>query len=296
MMKILVRICSVVLLLLVCQFPLLAGDERPYVIGAGDVLSVVIFAGGTSQQSLDITVATDGTVNFPFLGKVKAEGLSLVDFTQAVTVPLDRDYFVNPQVIVNIKDYKSKRVYVTGAVQKPGLYNLEKDSTVLAVIAMAGGVSNERGRYAHIIRGSIDKIQGKDITELLTEGKSVQVDLQRLLDRGDTSENIHLAPGDVVYLPPTRFSDVTQSKVYVMGKVENPGVFDFQQGLTALDACALAGGFAKYAAPNRTVITRRQDGKEPETIPIDLAKVRKGSGKDLPLQPGDRIYVPESWF
>ncbi|PIU32429.1 MAG: polysaccharide export protein [Syntrophobacteraceae bacterium CG07_land_8_20_14_0_80_61_8] len=296
-MKTLIRACSLVFVMLICRPPLLwAAAEQPYIIGTGDVLSVIIFAGGTSQQSLDVTVASDGTVNFPFLGKVKAAGLSLVDFTQAVTAPLSRDYFVSPQVIVNIKDYKSKQVYVTGAIQKPGLYNLEKDPTVLAVIAMAGGVTKERGRYAHVIRGSIDKLQGQDIAKLVNEGESVRVDLQRLLEQGDTLENIRLTPGDVVYFSPTNFSDLTEYKVYVMGKVEKPGVYDFQQGLTALDACILAGGFAKYAAPNRTVITRRQPGQDQESIAVNLDNVRKGSDKDVPLKPGDRIYVPESWF
>ncbi len=283
---------------LLCLFTALPslGQKKPYIIGSDDVLSVIIFAGGKTQESLELTVSSEGSVNFPFLGKVKAEGLSITQFTEKVTEPLARDYFVDPQVILNVKDYRSKRVYITGAINDPGLYALENPTTILELIAKAGGVTKERGHYAYVLKGSIEKLHGKDIDQLVDQEKSVQVNLRKLLDRGSTKENVELQPGDVIYFPPTRFSDLTHYKIYVLGKVNRPGVYDFQEGLTALDACILAGGFARYAAPNRTVITRREGGKKQETITINLDRVRKGEAKDMLLKPGDRIYVPKSWL
>ncbi|MCK4244033.1 MAG: polysaccharide biosynthesis/export family protein [Candidatus Omnitrophica bacterium] len=81
--------------------------------------------------------------------------------------------------------------------------------------------------------------------------------------------------------------------VYVLGMVKKPGAYEFKEGLTALDACVLAQGFKDFAAPNRTTITRRENG-ENRVIKIDLNKVRKGKVKDIPLRPGDRIDIPES--
>ena len=81
--------------------------------------------------------------------------------------------------------------------------------------------------------------------------------------------------------------------VYVLGMVKKPGAYEFKEGLTALDACVLAQGFKDFAAPNRTTITRRENG-ENKVIKIDLNKVRKGKVKDIPLRPGDRIDIPES--
>jgi len=81
--------------------------------------------------------------------------------------------------------------------------------------------------------------------------------------------------------------------VYVLGMVKKPGAYEFKEGLTALDACVLAGGFKEFAAPNRTTVTRRENG-ENRVIKIDLNKVRKGKAKDIPLRPGDRIDIPES--
>jgi polysaccharide biosynthesis/export protein len=271
--------------------------EKPYIIGTGDVLSVKIFAGGTTQETLELTVSSKGTINFPFLGEIKAAGLSINQLTETTTQPLERDYFVNPQVIINVKDYRSKKVYITGAIEKPGLYNLEGSTTLLELIAKAGGFTKDRGNVAYVFKGSMKDIKdSKEIDRLVNEKKSIEVNLKELLDQGVTSRNIELEADDVVYIRPTAFSDQTQYKIYVLGKVEKPGVYDFQEGLTALDACTLAGGFAKYAAPNRTVITRRESGESQQTINVNLDKVRKGDERDILLKPGDRIYVPESWL
>lgn len=272
-------------------------EEKPYIVGTGDVLSVKIFAGGTTQEALELTVSSKGTINFPFLGEIKAAGLSITQLTEVVTRPLRQDYFVDPQVIISIRDYRSKKVYITGAIEKPGLYPLEGPTSLLEVLARAGGVTKERGNLAFILKASLKELkENKEIDQLVHQKQAVQVNLRELLDQGIMARNIELEADDVVYIQPASLSDLTRYKIYVLGKVEKPGVYDFQEGLTALDACTLAGGFAKYAAPNRTVITRREPGDSQQTININLDKVRKGDEKDVLLKPGDRIYVPESWF
>jgi polysaccharide export outer membrane protein len=274
-----------------------SSKEKPYIIGSGDILSVTIFAGPKTTESPDLVVLSGGTINFPFLGPVKAEGLSVSELTEKTTTPLARDYFVNPQVIIQVKEYRSKKVYISGAVEKPGLYPLESGATtLLELIARAGGVTEERSNYAYILRESIQVLDdGKEIDELVKRTKSIQVNLRELLDKGISGRNLELSSGDVVYITPASFSDVTQHKIYVLGKVEKPGIYDFQDGLTALDACILAGGFAKYAAPNRATVTRRENGEE-EIVKINLNEVRKGKREDMLLQPGDRLFVPKSWL
>ncbi len=273
-------------------------QDEPYIIGPGDVLSVTIFAGGKTQEVQHLTVSSKGTINFPYLGQVEAEGLSVSELEENVTRPLAKDYYVNPQVLISVRDYKSKKVYLTGAVQKSGLFPLDSSTTtVLELIAKAGGVTKDRSNYAYILRGSIAELSAeKGISELIQQKNSIKVNLRELLDLGVSEANVELQPGDVVYIPPTSFSDLTQHKIYVLGKVNRPGVYDFQEGLTALDGCILAGGFAKYAAPNRSTITRREADGTQEIIKINLTRVRKGDEKDIPLKPGDRIFVPESWL
>ena len=288
---------SLVLLSIAAFWSPCSAKEKPYVIGAGDILSVTIFAGPKTTKAPDLEVSSGGTINFPYLGPIKAEGLTVSELTEKVTKPLARDYFVNPQVIIQVKEYKSKKVYITGAVEEPGLYPLESGATTLIeLIARAGGVTKERSNYAYILRESIQALDGgKEIDELVKIKKSIQINLRELLDKGISKRNLELRAGDVVYITPASFSDVTQHKIYVLGKVEKPGLYDFQDGLTALDACILAGGFAKYAAPNRATVTRRENGEQ-EIIKINLNNVRKGKKEDVLLKPGDRLFVPESWL
>jgi len=270
-------------------------EEKPYLLGKGDVLSVTILAGGTRQESIDLTVSSKGTIYFPFLGEIKAAGLTIPQITEIVLRPLAQDYFVNPQVIINVKDYKSKKVYITGAIEKSGLYTLDGSTTLIELIAQAGGVTKERGNVAYVIKGSLKELKdNKEIGQLVSRQPSIEVNLRELLDQGITSKNVELDPNDVIYIQPTNFSDVAQYKVYVDGKVEKPGVVDYQEGLTALNACTMADGFAKYSAPGRTIITRTEANGAHRKINANLDKIRKGEEKAILLKPGDRIFVPES--
>ncbi len=250
---------------------LLAGSPRAastsYVLGMDDVVSVAIFAGGVLQtpEFLEIEVSSKGTINFPFLGRIKAEGLTVSDLSEIVTNKLAKDYFVDPQVNIRVTKYKSKEVYITGAVRQAGLYPLEPDMTLLELIAKAGGVTVDRGQYAFILKSAIDSVKkAKKIDDLVNQKKSVKVDLRELMDRGRADLNVALEEGDVLYVQPLTFAGAAQHKIYVLGRVNRPGAYNYQEGMGALDACVEAGGFSRYSAPNRTVVTRRKNEDEAE--------------------------------
>ncbi|HKQ56939.1 MAG TPA: polysaccharide biosynthesis/export family protein [Candidatus Eisenbacteria bacterium] len=83
--------------------------------------------------------------------------------------------------------------------------------------------------------------------------------------------------------------------VSVMGSVKKPGVYPIKQGLTALVACDMAGGFTDFASPKKAHITRTTGGK-PRRIEVDIAKIRQGRIQDVVLQSGDRLEIPQRWF
>lgn len=244
-----------------------------------------------------LTISQEGTITLPFLGKTKAEGLTIDQLTQEITARLKADYFVEPQVILSVVGYRSKKVYILGEVKNPGSYGMEHENTsLIELISMAGGATEKRGKKAFVLRGAYEDIAfGGKIDELVEKKEPIAVDLQRLLERADLTANVRLRPDDVVYIPPRMFVDIAQSKIYVMGHVNKPGVYEFQDGITALNACLLAGGFAKFAAPNRATVTRFENGKK-TIIKIDLNDVREGNADDVILNPGDRVYVPKSWL
>lgn len=279
-------------------------QEEGYRIGPRDVLALSVFAGGERQVGLDLTVSDDGTINVPFIGPVEAAGLTPTELENRIFEPLALDYFVDPEVNVQVKGYHSLRYYIAGAVNNPGLYESTSRSTLMKLIAKAGGVADNRGKTAYILRDGVEAAQGVAGTEenagaavedLVQENAQIRVDLDRLLDQGDMSQNLPLQPGDLVYISLEQSQDVAEYKIYVEGEVQNPGVYAYQPGLTSLNAILMAGGFARYAAPGRTRVIRKGNGTQ-QVIRIDLDRVREGEIPDLQLKPGDLVNVPESWF
>ncbi|MFH1075958.1 MAG: polysaccharide biosynthesis/export family protein [Pseudomonadota bacterium] len=283
------------LFLILSAYSALAKDYD-YRIGPRDLLAMSIYAGGEKQAEVELVVSADGEINVPFLGPLNVKNLTLSELEQRIKEPLSRDYFVDPQVHVQIKEYHSLRYYISGAVKNPGLFETASRATLMELIAQAGGVLPERGNVAYLLRGSTDKVsQGKDVAELVAQQDPISIDLAKLLDKGDMSANLALESGDVIYIPLQKTLSITESKVYVEGEVKSPGVYDYQSGLTALNACIMAGGFDKFAAPNRTRIVRKEDGKQ-VIIRIDLDDVKKGKSPDVELKPGDLVQVPEAWL
>jgi len=277
-------------------FSATARKNKAYRIGPEDIITISIIAGGEEQVKTDLVVSHRGDANVPFIGRVKAAGLTPGELEDLVIIPLEKDFFVDPQVLIQIKEYNSLQFFISGAVKNPGKFELDFTPTVMDLVASAGGVLPERGNIAYVLRGiSRQDINETVLQESMAEKKPIKIDLLKLLDKGDMSENITLESGDTVYIPLGRKLNQSQSKVYVEGKVKTPGVFDYQPGMTALAACIIAGGFDKFSAPGRTKIIRRTDAGI-ETIDINLDKVQTGKLPDLELLPGDRVHVPESWL
>ncbi len=280
---------------LMFQGDALAQDEA-YHIGSRDVLSLTIHAGGDMQQGADLTVNADGMINVPFVGSVRAEGLTISQLENRIFEPLARDYFVNPQINIHIKEYHSLRYYIAGAVAAPGLYETRSKATLMTLIAKAGGVSPDRGELAYVLRDAAEQIVGgHEVTNLLSHSKSKKIDLNGLLDKADMSHNLLLRSGDVVYIPFKKEEEKTEHKIYVEGEIRNPGAYEYQPKMTALNACIMAGGFTRFAAPHRTRIIRRVNGGQ-RVINIDLNQVKQGLIPDLELKPEDMINVPETWL
>jgi polysaccharide export outer membrane protein len=215
---------------------------------------------------------------------------------KSIQIPLEKDYFVSPQVNIQIKEYHSISFFISGAVKMPGKYEMTSATNFLELIAKAGGVLTERGSIAYVLRES----HGVDLTresvkEAIKNRKTLKIDLTRLLDEGDMTHNIALIPGDIIYIPHSSNLDQAVSKIYVEGEVKKPGVYDFQPGMTAMAACIMAGGFDRYAAISRAKIIRTINGRQ-KIIKINLEKVTDGKISDIPIKPGDRIHIPETWL
>ena len=122
-----------------------AQTAQSYVIGAGDKVEIKVFG----QPDLEVTalLGNSGEVNYPFLGKVKLAGLNTSEIEQVITEGLQPDYLINPNVYVQVIEYRP--FYIHGEVKNPGAYPYQPAMTVNQAIALAGGLTE---------RASVDKI------------------------------------------------------------------------------------------------------------------------------------------
>jgi polysaccharide biosynthesis/export protein len=156
-----------------------------YTLGSGDVLNISVY--GYEELHVTVIVRTDGKIAFPLIGEVQVAGLSPGALTAALTSSLS-EYVKNPKVTINIEKYRTTRVYVLGTVAKPGMHEIQKQHNLLDAIGIAGGFTRDTAKKNVFI---IHKANPNQVTK---------VNLLNLLERGDLTQNVALADGDVVYL------------------------------------------------------------------------------------------------
>ncbi len=261
--------------------PLIESKKKEYVIGPQDVLKITVW----DHEDLDreVTVSEDGNFSYPLIGKVHADGLTVSELEKEIEKRLAGKYIINPQVNVTVKEYKSKQVFVLGEVggagsgKGPGAYPLIGKTTLMEILAEAGGPTKDAGSEVIIIRPKKKKPNPTPL-EKASEDEIIRVNLRKLLE-GDMSQNIVLHPNDTIYVPKAEY-------FYVFGEVKNPGKYILEKGITVLKAITIAGGTTEKAAINKTKIVREKGGQKIEI---------KAKMTD-PVYPGDTIIVPESLF
>lgn len=234
-----------------------------YVLGARDVVRVEVFE--EEGLSGEFEVSDEGTVDMPLVGRMLVSGLSLSDFDSQLTERLGKDFLVSPQVTVQITRFGSKAVRILGAVKKPGVYPLSGPTSVLELIALAGGMGADGISEVRITRrGRTDPL------------------VLRLDEVALDEASWMLSEGDSVFVPPPKV-------VYVAGQVDKPGAVPFGEGLTISQAIILAGG-AKTGANLRRVWIKRGDAP----IRVNLKRITQGRDEDVLLEPNDQVMLAES--
>jgi polysaccharide export outer membrane protein len=253
---------------------------RAYRIGPGDLLELKVFQ--VEELSQVVRVSEDGSITLPLLGRVVVEGLTQEGVVQKLTELLQAKYVKNPQVTIFIKEYKNQQVAVIGAVEKAGNYELVGRKNLLQIVSMAGGFSETAGNEVFILR------EGPD-----GQTSTISIDLKDLLVNGNQALNVPIEPNDVINVPVDK-----EIRVFVMGRVTRPGAVKakLSEGITLLQAIADAGGLAEGAKEGAISITRKDKAGKEQKIRVNLKEIIKGRKKDIKLQEGDVIFVPESFW
>jgi polysaccharide export outer membrane protein len=257
------------------------GAAPPYAVGPRDVLDVRVY--DEPDLSKEAVVDAAGAIRLPLLGAVHVAGLTAGEIERRLAAALDAGYVVSPQVFVTVKEYNSRRAVVLGMVKNPGPYALTGRTTLLELLARAGGLLETGGKNIVLVR----RADARAAPATDAAGPLV-VDADRLLRRGETALNAVVSDGDLVFVPKS-------DGVYVYGKVKKPGVVPFREGLTVLQAVSLAEGLETGANAGAVRVMRSEAGRE-RRFKIDLDRVASGGAGDLVLRPEDVVVVPESFF
>jgi len=262
------RLLFMVTLMLCCCITHNA-PAQDYIVGEGDVLKINVF--GHDELTTVARVSGDGSIKFPLIGQIDVGRLTLLQISDKISKLLSDGYVIDPQVSIFVQEFRSKKAFIMGEVNKPGFHVLSGNTTFLELLSVAGGVTKDAADKATIKRKS-DAPNSEEII--------ITVDLRSLLEKGDTSRDVSIMDGDSIYIPKT-------GVFYATGEVMKPGEYKYMEGMTVIKAITVAGGFTGIASKGRVKIMRKVNGQE-EVI----EKVKM----DEPVFPDDVIVVPESFF
>lgn len=239
-----------------------------YILGVGDQLSIQIYGKENADYVLPIT--REGTILIPNVGPIKIAGLAFSEMKQFLSERI-KQRVIGVNVVVSLAELRSMRVFVLGSAYKPGPYNLSSLSSVTHAIFAAGGISDI---------GSLRNIEVKRAGNLIQK-----VDLYELLIHGDSSSDILLQSGDVVFIP-------TQGEsASILGEVRRPAVYELKPGDDFNKLVAMAGGLLPSAFPQSTVVERYNNRSLRSIVNIDLTQ---SEALQQPVKNGDYIRVMKS--
>jgi polysaccharide export outer membrane protein len=259
-----------------------------YLLGPEDELAL-------SAPELDIlpgkTVRVDGEgdLQVPMVGRVHVAGLTVQQSEQELNKRL-KTYIRDPQVAIDVKELRSQPASVLGAVNSPGIHQVQGHKTLMEMISMAGGVRQDAGYSIRITRQMDWGCIPLSNSTIDASGRFsvAQVNLQSIMDAKTPEENIQILPHDVITVPKAEM-------VFVTGEVKKSGGFILgeHQSMSVLQAVSLAEGLGQTADKKHAKILRLNPGADQRVeIAVNLKGILEGKSNDVTLQGNDILFIP----
>lgn len=276
-------------LIIFCLLPLgcltpVFGQSASYQVQAHDRLSISFW--DRPELNTEVTVDDGGEIELPVIGRLAVAGLSISQLKQEIISQMALYNTVITQLGIEVIDFGSKQVHVTGQVRLPGMYSFEEITNVWEVILRAGGP---------LQTAFLDEVV---LVRKSENGKLYVINVSAALRDGKVDELPKVYPGDTIHLDGAGETGAAQSpllvrnEVYVLGEVLTPGSVRFSEGTDILEAIALAGGYTQTAKLNKVRHISVSTGTVSVTE-IDLEKYTKESvPTPILVGPGDSIVVP----
>ncbi|MDX2029105.1 MAG: polysaccharide biosynthesis/export family protein [Blastocatellia bacterium] len=290
---------------------ILGDPGKDYLIAPGDLIEVKVEDAPEISRNYQVSAA--GSFEMQIIGRIAAKGRTTDDLARHIADKLRaEEYLKLPNVMVTVTQFNGRSFFIQGAVNKPGFYELISKPSLLTMISLAGGLNENHGSTAFIIRKTkapagetaaappaaeqnISKAADQQTQTPKSESESAlesEYELIRInlagLYRGRFDENFTLEPGDIVNIPR---ADV----FFVSGEVQAPGSFVLKEGTTLRQAVSLAQGLTFKAKAGQSIIFREdtETGKRKE-IRLDISAVMNGKAEDIPILANDVIIIPNS--
>lgn len=246
--------------------PALAADDD-YRMGTGDVVRITVY--GNPDLTTEARVGEEGGITFPLIGTVMAAGQTPAAAEKDIAERLAKGGFiVDPNVNLNIVQYRGQQISVLGRVNRPGKYTLEKTTRLADALALAGGII----------------VDGADVVTLMRtrDGKTeyLDIDMLALFKSGGEANNVLVQDGDVLNV-------ARQPVFYIYGEVQRSGAFRLEQGMSVVQALSIGGGLTPRGTQRGIRILRRDAAGALQEVDVKLAD---------PVKKDDVIYVKESLF
>jgi polysaccharide biosynthesis/export protein len=267
-----------------------AATGSPYILGPEDQITVRALHVEEIGEA-PMRVGSDGYINLPLAGRIRAAGLTVNELEKTIAGRL-RQYVLDPEVTVAITEFRSEPVSVLGAVKTPGVYQVQGHKTLSEMLSLAGGLDTSAGSEVKITRELSRGPLPLDNATTDSSGKFsvADVNLDAILKADDPRSNVEIQPNDVITVPRAEM-------VYVVGNVQKAGgfVLNDRKDMTVLQALAMAGGPAPAASPRHSALLREKPGDTQRTeIPLDVNKILEAKAPDVPMLPGDILFIPNS--
>jgi len=260
--------------------------SEPFTLGPGDRVEIQVM--GDVASKVATVVGPDGKLYFDLLPGLDVWGLTLAQTKSLIEKQYSQYVREPPKVAVILREVASRRVWILGRVQAPGVYPMPGPMTLLEAVALAGGTMSLTSYRDQEAAGVGEELADLKRSFVIRQGKCLPVNFGRLLQDGDLSQNIYLEPDDFIYFPSAVARDV-----YVLGSVTEPRLVAYHEGLTV--AGAIAGGYGALKGAYLThVAVVRGALAQPHLTVVDVKRVLRGEASDMPLEPGDIVYVPVS--
>lgn len=254
-----------------------AAWQKRLTLGPGDTVNVVLF-GKPETAKREMPIGPDGRITFLQAEDIVATGLTIEELRAAMDQELSK-FYNTPRTIITPGAFNSKKFYMLGAVNRKGVFTLNRPTSLIEAIAQAGGL--ETGLFEQTTVDMADLSH----SFMIREGKRFPVDFEQLFQRGDLSQNIALEPNDYIF-----FASSAANQIFVVGAVRAPGVVPYTPNANIISAVTSRGGYIDKAYQSRVLVVRGSLNK-PECIIVDTKAILAGEQANFRLQPKDIVYV-----